>query len=235
MSVVSFLPKLNLRFQICSPKTHAQPSQKEKIEQIRLFWKTHWAKTFQETGAPDEGWQDHFDRQDMVVALTLESKVIGCHLYTFYDLNQAASRESDYFAYFQKTSIDAFIENKVPRVMTMEYLGVSPSVSQNAEHLSIGKLLVALATYAANEAGADAVVGTPINTTKVAQMMDNVHSLTLEEKIEKYGYTLSLKYASVNPWRAGLDTKVAARADEIWRAREVINELPQFGQKKQAA
>jgi hypothetical protein len=235
MSDAAVNSKLPLVYLVASPKFPSRGEEAASLNDIRKFWHAHWDRAFAQTGAPESGWESHFEQQDIVVALKLNSEIISCHLYTFYDLHDARTLESDYFSYFKKSSIDALKAGGVTKLMSMEYLGVSSAHSRNSEKLSLGKLMVTLATYVGSGAGADAVFGTPITTTSTPKMMANVGAVTLEENIEKYGYNLCLQYVPTNPRRPSADPVIEARAFDLWHARDVINRIGRFEPQKRAA
>lgn len=184
------------------------------------FWVKHWSKAFAATGAPEEGWEDHFIRQDVCVGLFLGDQVIACHLYSMYDLRSSASLGSEYFHYFSELSIADLKKRRLSHLMSMEYLGVDGDYRINQQNVGLGKLVVALGTRVSEAMGADAALGMPISTTKVDKMFEDVGAFTIQDGIEKYGYTVKLQASVTRPCTPSADEKVRAMTEQLWRTRE---------------
>ncbi|RYZ93642.1 MAG: hypothetical protein EOP06_00300 [Proteobacteria bacterium] len=209
-----------LEFVIVSPKLNPYTLE---TKELKSFWLNHWGVTFEKSGSPDETWKQHFDEQDLVVGLRSDGVFISCHLYTFYDLNSSSIFETEYFSYFRPETIGAMRFRKLVKVMTLEYLGVSPSFTRNREKISVGKLMAVLCTYVAEVLGKDAVIGTPISSTKVEEMMTNVGGVTLEREIKKYGYELCFGYMPTQPRVLSSEIYLRDLAEGIWASRKDLS------------
>lgn len=162
------------------------------------FWEQRWAKAFAESGAPEGYWRDHYQRQDIIAALVTPTEVIGCHLYTFYNLDSHATLKSEYFHYLPELAIQKTKNLGLKNFVTMEYLCANPDWKINNEHLRISTLISALGLLIVREFGAEAAVGMPIIGSPVDKGSNIFERKSIYSPIEKYGYKLDYSYFPVN-------------------------------------
>jgi len=183
------------------------------------FWDSVWTQTFNETGAPEKHWHDHFMRQDVIVALMSGDEVIGAHLYTLYNLNTESAKHSDYFHYVSEDAIRKLRDQDVEVVMTLEYLCVNPAWRKNLQEVSVGGLLVSLGTCVGESLGADCGLGMPIGGTKVDKMGLNIGAYTIQDNIKKFGYELKLMFVPTRPRVISQDPMTRDLTDFLWERR----------------
>ena len=188
------------------------------------FWVTEWTRNFSKGGNPKSGWEDHFIRQDIITALTLDQEIIGCHLYSFYNLDSHSTLASEYFNYISSESLKKLRQKRYSDCMSMEYLCVAPKVQRNDFKISFGNLILALGTYIAEDEGADCVLGMPILGfgNKVDKMLENVGGEDIQTGIKKYGYELKLMAAQTNPRVNSKNLTIKKFADHLWHNRHTF-------------
>lgn len=192
---------------------------KDVYNEIFEFWEGIWSKTFQESGAPEGHWQDHFIRQDVVVALKAESEIVGVHLYTLYNLEARSSQRAEYFSYVSELSMARLKKMKFTRTMSMEYLATNPNWSRNQQHMSVGRVISVLGSYVSESLGADCALGMPIKGTSVDKFSENIGGFPIQEGIQKYGYELKLMVMPSQPRVESRDEKAGQLAKTLWDQR----------------
>lgn len=227
----------NLSYVILPSKITGEENFVPEYENVYSFWENSWKKTFAESGSPQSHWQDHFLRQDAVVALKNNDTVLGCILSTVYSLNSISALKSEYFKYITPETVEQLKSQQIKRAMTMEYLCVDPQYKQNKQKLGIGRLLVALTTNVARSLGADCAFGMPILGTKVDKMIANVGGYVVQPDIKKYGYTLQLMVTPAQVNFKSEDTEVEQYRKKLWNSRQdySLKTIEQTNSKKFAA
>ena len=189
-------------------------------DQVFYFWQQLWQKTFKETGDPATGWEDHFTRQNYIVAILHNKEVVGCHLYTYYDLTALSTKSSEYFSYVSEDSYKKLSQMGWNSSLTMEYLCIAPEYNRNSEKISFGKLMVALGCRLAEQYKIDCTLGMPIDGTKVQDKMENVGGIIIQDGIEKYGYGLKLLACPSSPSVTSKDEFVRDLTYRLWENRQ---------------
>lgn len=186
---------------------------------VYTFWVNHWKKAFAKTGAPEAGWEDHFLRQDFASGLFMGNQVIACHLYSSYDLRSEATLGSEYMHYVSEIAVAKLKARNYINLVSMEYLGVDSEYRINSAGVSLGELIGTLGIRMVEAMGADGALGMPISITKVDKMMENVRAETVQDGIEKYGYTLKLQVTPTNPRVPNRDEAIEKLSMELWKSR----------------
>lgn len=199
----------------------------EMHDRVFSFWEKVWDETFASTGAPKKHWKDHFLRQDMVCALVNEQDVIGCHLYTLYNLKSKSTLKSEYFEYIQNSTVEEMLHDGVNPMMSMEYLCVNKKYSSNAEKLGLGKLIISLGSFVSYAVGSKGAVGMPIDGRGVDKMAQNVGAKIYQDGIEKYGYKLNFMVIPTHQITKSQDLTVAQFTDRLWSQRVDFTGLTQ--------
>ncbi len=201
------------------PTSRNRNSAHGKIQdKIFDYWVEQWGNNFKNS-KPKEGWQDHFLRMSLVTALEYENQIIGCLLFRFYNFDAHSSLKSEYFSYIDKNLVKNMSGDGLKDAMSVEYLSIDPAWSKNSMNVSLGKIIIALSSYVAEQHNADCIISMPIGGTKVDKMLENIGAMAIQEDIKKYGYTLKLMMTKTKPATKGIDIKVRAITDTIWENR----------------
>lgn len=198
---------------------------KSVYNDIYNFWESVWTKTFEESGAPESQWRDHFIRQDVVVALKAQEEIVGVHLYTLYNLEAQSSLDAEYFAYVSELSVARLKKMNFTRTMSMEYLATNPNWSRNSQAVSVGRLISVLGSYMSESLDADCALGMPIKGTSVDKFSENIGGYPIQEGIKKYGYELKLMVMPSQPKVESKDEKVGQLAKTLWNQRKDYSQL----------
>ncbi len=190
-----------------------------ELDEVYNFWHTRWESKFSETGSPPESWGLDFHNHDIVVCLEKGGRVVGCHLYSFYDLTRDYGAE--YFEFLKPGSLHHIIKGFGPWTMTMEYLCAARDIGRLP--LSLGATLIALGARLAFERGCGSILGMPIDGTSVSGRVKDLgmEAECIEKGIQKYGYQLQLLVS--DPFVAKSNEPDFAKGflDLLWDQRKV--------------
>jgi len=196
-------------------------------DDIYNFWTQQWHQAFNRSGNPKKGWEDHFMRQDLATAISVKGQIVGCLLFTFYDVGSRAARGSEYFSYITEPTIQKLRSAGLKDVMTVEYLAIDENFSRNSLQISLGKVIISLAAYVAENQAMEALISMPISGTKVDKMLANIGAQIIQPDIKKYGYTLNLMMARTQPSEKGRDQAVRQVTDHLWSRRRDYSNISQ--------
>lgn len=190
------------------------------LSQVYEFWEGIWRKTFSESGKPPENWTEDFFCHDVVTVLKNDDQIIGCHLYSFYNL--LTQSNNSYFEYLKTSSVKKVMESYGPKAMTMEYLcAQKPAVKLP---VSPGACMIALGARLALFETCGSVLGMPIEGTKVSGRVENLGmgAQLIENGIQKYGYNLSF-LATCPKWAVEHEPQIAhGFLNELWDRRKIL-------------
>ena len=207
----------------------------EEYNAVYRFWDSLWTRTFAETGNPDNGWRDHFLRQDVIVALMDGKDVVGAHLYSLYNVHAESTKHSDYFKYVEEATMRRFNEMDIEIVMTLEYLCVNSKWSKNKQSVSVGALFVALGARMGEYLGADCGLGMPIAGTSVDRAGENIGAYTIQSGIKKFGYDLKLMLVPTTPSHQSKNEEIRSLVNTLWNSRMDWSGLTLFDETKNVA
>jgi hypothetical protein len=145
----------------------SQPQFKAIQELVYSAWKRGWATTYRELQSEAEPQSNEFLRQSFMAAIVCEAEVVGCHLYSFWDLHSRIHLENPYFADYPESVLEAFRSRGASDVMTMEYLYVSPQWRKSLTGISYAEILLSLALRILSQVDAAAAIGIARNDRKM--------------------------------------------------------------------
>lgn len=182
------------------------------------FWISQWREAFSKA-KPSEGWEDHFHKQDLVTSITIEGRVVASHLYTFYDLRAESTKCSEIFSFVEESTQNHLLDQGKTSLMSMEYLCADSEYRLNSLKLGLGKTILGLGAYLAEEKGLDGAMGTPVFGNKVRKMMENVGGYPLQEKFKKYGFDVDLIFIPTQPCERSRDQAAGEAMKHLWTHR----------------
>jgi hypothetical protein len=187
-------------------------------DKIFDFWSSQWTANFKKSN-PKPGWQDHFLRMNLASAIGYQGQIIGCLLFKFYNLTAHSTKQSEYFSYIDRPVVQRLSDDGFKDAMSVEYLAIDPSWSKNPMKISLGKIIITLSAYVAETHDMDCIISMPIGGTKVDKMLENIGAVSIQEGIEKYGYTLKLMMTKTKPATKSIDSNIKIITDRLWRNR----------------
>ena len=127
------------------------------------FWRRHWDQVFGELDGSRTVAAD-FSRHDYIATVLAEGRVMALHLYSVFRLDSMADRDHPYFSTsFETEFLDGLRARGYKKVMSMEYLTVSPEVRlsnpKSGVKMSFAHIIMGLGTQVQRSLGADAAIG----------------------------------------------------------------------------
>lgn len=127
------------------------------------FWREQWDQVLTSLDGTKTEAGD-FTRQDVIAAICDEEQILALHLYSLFRLDSAADQNHHYFnSSFEPAFIARMRDEGFKKVMSMEYLTVSPEVRRSSAlretKLSLAHVIMGLGTHMQRALGADAAIG----------------------------------------------------------------------------
>jgi hypothetical protein len=179
------------------------------------LWQSVWKDVFTEAGNPAALVADDFLRQDYIGALHHNRQVIGCHLYTLFNIDQMAAINNRYFSIFPREIIDGFRERNAKYLMTMEFLTVHPEWRK----ASLGPVLINLGINILKTIGADAAIGPARKKTKVDQMCNKFGFDCVKPNVSRGNLDCDLVALFPRNIKTYPETAVVTLANSLWNRK----------------
>lgn len=214
-----------LEMKLCDLKYHIFPAKRLGRCEYSLihdqtfeFWIKIWTEAFSHA-QPNHGWEDAFQKQDLITSITFHDKVIGAHLYTFYDITASSTKKSECFSFISEETQRTLLKDGFKDLMSMEYLSVDQTVRKNSLEVGFGKVLVALGGRLAEDKNLDGAIGTPVRGNKVDAMAENIGGYNVQSNFKKFGFDCDLVLMPSKPCAPSTDLKARKVVDYLWETR----------------
>lgn len=173
-----------MQYTVFAPQSGLVPESDELHLAAYLAWRSIWSDVFKEVGYAGDLSSDEFIRHDRCCVLHDGAKVAGVHLYSFFDLRNELQLHRKYLAdNFDASARAAIQAQSCDRVMTMEYLSVTPDF----RGAKIAELLVSLGMRVFLDENVDAIIACTRNSRKVNQMGITLGFQTLSSGLVAHG------------------------------------------------
>ena len=205
-----------MRYHIMKPASRSSMGRQHDVYD---FWKTLWREVFSQVGRGDELNPDEFFRQDLIVAITTETDVVGFHLYTYFDLSWAPARDHSYFNGIDRTLFARLHAEGMDHVMAMEYLSVNPKFRRSVTGISFGEVIISLGFKLLPFTPCNAAIGTARTDVKVDESSIKLGSRPFHDPIKKYDYPCQLMVCSLAETRPHPDLATRQVIEQLWQNR----------------
>jgi hypothetical protein len=196
------------------------PDERDLKNKVYKTWEGIWREVFGAVGQADALSPDEFYRQKILALITNEqSEFVGMHLYTFFDLNSLPDRNHSYFDGIAEFSFERIKAMKMMRIMSMEYLTVSPDWRKSKSGISWSDVIIGLGQKVLSLSTFDAVCGTPREGVGVDKATDRLGWITIQPEIKKYDYVCSLVACARPNFKDHPDQSIQQLIDELWTNR----------------
>jgi hypothetical protein len=232
MQIVSLSRSRNLKnldYSIIAGKAqrHASQAEIDLNNQAFEFWRTFWAKVYGDAGSPESLVCDDFLRQEMVTIIRHEKKIVGLHLYSFFNLEQQAIKLHRYFQFYPEKFFEYLRQTDVKEVMSLEFLTIDPEWRKSVTGVSLAEVLIACATKCIHSHGADAGIAPARTDNKVNQMAYHQGYECFQAGITKRNFQVDLIVGFKDQLKATPNPEVNSLADKFWRERNDFTGLTQ--------
>lgn len=183
-------------------------------------WWEIWRDVYRKVGRDDAISADGFFRQHLLVCLTAgASEPIGFHLYTFFDLDALADLSHSYFHGVTDISMARLRRLGMKRVMSMEYLTVTPEWRKHESGIPWGDVLVALGQRVMETSGFDASLGMPRVDIGVNRVGDRLGWQTIQQEIDRKNLHCSFMACAAGAASPHPDPKIQEFIEVLWSRR----------------
>lgn len=132
---------------------------REMYDRAYRFWQERWTKGLRAIGGADPI-ADNFFRHNCLVVIARGEQIVAVHAYTIFDIGLAAHREHSYFVHHSTPKVLAQLdERNARRVMTMEYLCVSPEWRTSVVGVEMAAVISEIGMHFAKYQDVDAILG----------------------------------------------------------------------------
>jgi hypothetical protein len=179
----------NLKYYIINNHSlFALPAETKILNIVYDSWCKVWQDVFQSKNDSNSINKEDIYRPNYIVAIFSDLVPVAFHLYSFFDLNKNSSRNHPYFESINPDTFASLKNNKVSRVMSMEYLTVMPNFRKKETGINWGEILISLGQKFLYQTNCDACIGTARTDVKVDKMGEILGFKTIQNTIKKYDY-----------------------------------------------
>lgn len=155
-------------------------------------WHSFWQEEFTKAGILDPLKSDDFMRQDVILSLWHRDRLAAFHLYSFFDLEQQATRGHRYFSIYDSEVLSQLWARRATRLMSMEYLSVEKEWRKSKVGIPLAAVLFGIGTKILAELDLHAAIGPTKNEAKVNNLALAFGSVCLKKDIICVNYTCDL-------------------------------------------
>jgi hypothetical protein len=215
----SSLESLEYRVVSGKPSPETDPALHDAVY---TFWKQFWSEVYRSVGESGDLSPDDFARQDRIAVFLHEGKVVALHAYTLFDLRFRAQRECSYFArHFADVALRKLEQLGARRVMSMEYIAVSPEWRSKQLGVSLASVIVGLGLRLAETLGVDASISSARMDVGADKICDAFGSTTLA-KITAHQRPTALVAFLQGRWHEHGDPEVRRWVSYFWERRRDV-------------
>lgn len=193
----------------------------------RLFtyWAGFWEKIYTEAGSPQSFNPDDFLRQDLIASLFYDGELIGMHLYSFFDIEQAAIRKHSYFKFYPEDYY-SFIQNRGARsMMSFEFLTLDPNWRKSQTGLHFAKVITACGVHVALKMGIDAGIAPARADNKANEIGYSVGFEPYAKGIIKRNFPVDIMAAFRPNMNPQPDPSINSLISRVWETRQDFSGL----------
>lgn len=210
-----------LEYVIIPGRLYGQPELEALNNEAFRYWKSFWQGVFAQNGCPEDLNEDAFIRQNMICILKTKNEIAGMHLYSFYNLSQDASLNH---SYIKDSYNDLYIERlrslNIKKVMSLEYLTVSPGWRKKYIGVSLGNLLVGLSGRVLSAVNYDASIAPSRSDVGVTAMACDIGGEIVIGNIEMHKTMCDLITIRNRKLKPHPDSIVNRWVEHYWNTRQ---------------
>lgn len=133
-------------------------------------WKKCWLEVEAKTDFTFD--EDDFYRQDVILSVVAPNEeIIGCHLYSFFNLENKCSNNSSFFKKFNSQYYNFLATSKIYNSFSIEYLTVTKKFRGNKD-IPMGRAIISLSSQVLLESNFDGILAQTRDDLKVNKMTE---------------------------------------------------------------
>jgi len=196
-----------------------------------------WIETWEEVEALTDFKfnRDDFFRQDAVLTvLSPDDEVMGCHLYSFFNLENKCSTEFSFYNKFDHSYRNFLSENEVVYSFSVEYLTVCKDFRRNGV-VSLAKAIISLSCHLLESSSFDGILAQTRDDVKVNLMAEEFGGKIISRGFKMNGIDSSYVVFQKNETNVGQTIPVIKFVQSMWDKRLDLMNISNQSIKKEAA
>jgi hypothetical protein len=182
-----------LRYVILPGRLPYNSRQLDLHNQAFQYWSTFWDQVFKENGVEHPvNFRAEFCRRDVVCLLMDDGEIAGMHLCEFLNLRQKAFWHHEYFGQIKgELFLNAAEKFQTESAMIMTYLTIDPRWRKRRIGISMGAVMMSLATKLQVASGAAVNLGRAREDLGVSEILKDLGGTVLEAGISMHNTPVS--------------------------------------------
>jgi len=198
-----------------------------------LAWQTNWQEVESSTGFSFNA--DEFYRQNAIlVLLDPNGDVMGCHLYSFFNLKTLAANNTSFFAKFDESYKRHLIEREIVNSFSVEYLTVCKKYRRNGE-LSLARAIISLSCKVLENSMFDGILAQTRDDVKVNKMAEEFGGEVVSQGFKMNGIASSFVIFQKGSTVSGDSVAVDRFVQALWSRRVDLSRLTHQEEKVRVA
>lgn len=211
---LNFARNNNLKYEVIHRK---DKKKSHLLNQTYHFWKQLWVNECASVNKFNEIFADDFFRADLIAVIYSPDQIVGCHLYTYFDLSNPYAREHTYFAGLYNHISKILETENIKEVISLEYLSINPNWRKSITGYALADVLIKLSQNVVRHFKFDAGIGTARLLTKVDKKTSNLGFTETDVVVDRHGFECKfMYYKSESELPKSSDTNVEILASYLW-------------------
>lgn len=199
------------------------PQSSNHINSFNAFfsvWRCVWQREFDKLGFDSSNMLHDFVRQDAVLCLTNDNEAAAGILCSVFNINATVCLEHTYLrSNYPPPFLEALRHRGVTQVLTWEYLTVNPAWRTRSIGVSLGQLVLSLASRLLRHSNADCAIAPARRDRKVHRMVFQVGGEAIVSNITNHNVPCDLVSVFKPNAHDFQHRSVSALTRELWSTR----------------
>lgn len=188
---------------------------------VFVYWRDFWNAVFAQISPGEKVNDNDFHRQDVIAVLLDGDKIVGVHLYSYFNLLSEAALAQDYFRKnYSVQDIENMKAHDLHTVMSMEYMTVDPNYRKSAIGFATMDLIGGLAHEVLRMSGNEAVIAPCRCDFKVDRLAALYGGVPLGEQHIHHGVPVINMINPLKNIREHPEVFLAQAIKSVWSRRE---------------
>lgn len=198
-------------------------SETKLLNKAFLSWKNTWLDVQSKTDFRFK--EEEFYRQNTVmVLLDPDEEVIGCHLYSYFNLESLCSRETSFFRRFDSNFVKYLEQKKIFNSFSAEYLTVCKDYRKNGS-LSFARAIISLSCKFLATSHFDGLLAQTRDDVQVNKMAMEYGAKILSTDLKMNGISGSFAIVEKKNVLDGSNLSVINFVNSVWNSRLDLTSL----------
>jgi hypothetical protein len=190
----------------------------EFFNHVYRSWKQNFTGLLEKSNAKLD--PDDLFRVDQLCVVHRGSDIVGMFTLTGFDLRLQSAKDHHYVQQLSEKVCDSLIDDRVPKLMAVEYLTVFPEWRKSQGNIAWLEILLGISSKSLDASMNDIIIGTPRVDVKVDRAGVTMDAFYLEDVvIQKMNYPCAVMAIRKEKSRKFKDENVARYVEHLWESR----------------